>query len=324
MQMRHNKLSSISSFILILLIVLVSLVCLIIFKNSSVFLSLFAILFVSSAAISVISTTIQLKTTITTDRFFDKLQKIMSYSSRPKRMGPNSDISRVGPGTTVDFPESEPVHEEFHLSLDQYLEINDFKLMPEIMEAIEWKRFELLCNLIFKASGFNSHLTQNGADEGVDIRIFEKNDNQKILYLIQCKHFHRSQKKVDRPLLQQLRGQMAAENVEKGAYCITSKFTVPAQDFAATNDIELFDQDKIIKSFNKLHDTDRKIILRELLEGNYWTPSCATCGEKLQITKLKNGKTVWGCKHSRKHGWTSMYYYEAQPIKNVQPLTVRL
>ncbi len=110
---------------------------------------------------------------------------------------------------------------------------------------------------------------------------------------------------------------MASEIVEKGGYCVTSSFTIPAQEFASTNNIELFDLEKITNSFNKLSDTARRTILKELLRGDYWTPSCASCGGKFQKTNLKNGKTVWGCNNSRKHGWSSIYYYEAEPIKNV-------
>ncbi len=237
-------------------------------------------------------------------------------SARPERFHQNSDICGDGLGSTRLVPDLEEVFQEPCLSLDHYLEVNNFKLVIEVIDTIEWKRFELLCHLILKASGFNSRLTENGADQGVDIRVFDNNDETITLYLVQCKKWRRN-RKVDRPLLQQLRGQMAAEKVQKGAYCVTSRFTLPAQEFAATNNIELFDQDKITNSFNKLSETVRRTILKELLEGDYWTPSCASCGQKFQKTKLKNGKIVWGCKNSSKHGWSSIPYYEAVPIKNV-------
>ena len=203
-------------------------------------------------------------------------------------MRPYPDLHVDDLGSTFSFPEIEEVYGESCLSSDKYLELNDFKLKAEVIDAIEWKRFELLCHLILNASGFNSRLTENGADEGVDIRVFDNNDENKTLCLFQCKKWRKS-RKVDRPLLQQLKGQMAAEKVEKGGYCVTSSFTMPAQEFAATNNIELFDQDKITNSFNKLSDTVRGAILKELLEGDYWTPSCASCGKKFKKKKLKNG-----------------------------------
>jgi hypothetical protein len=199
------------------------------------------------------------------------------------------------------------------LTLDRYLELSNFALSDEIMSAIEWKRFELLCHLVFRASGFNSRLTGDGADEGVDIRIYDKENSTEVLYLVQCKKWNKKSK-IDRPLIQQLRGQMAAENVEKGGYCVTSSFTTPAVEFAASSNIELFDQQTIIKSFNKFDTPVRAKILKQLLEGDYWTPSCATCGRKFSVRTTRSGKRVWACVGSNGHGWNSISYYEAAPI----------
>ncbi len=199
------------------------------------------------------------------------------------------------------------------LTLDRYLELSNFVLSDEIMSAIEWKRFELLCHLVFRASGFNSRLTGDGADEGVDIRIYDKENSTEVLYLVQCKKWNKKSK-IDRPLIQQLRGQMAAENVEKGGYCVTSSFTTPAVEFAAASNIELFDQQKIIESFNKFDTTVRAKILKQLLEGDYWTPSCATCGRKFSVRTTRSGKRVWACVGPNGHGWNSISYYEAAPI----------
>ena len=110
---------------------------------------------------------------------------------------------------------------------------------------------------------------------------------------------------------------MATENVEKGGYCSTGSFTGPAREYAKTNNIEIFDQKKIIKSFNKSNNFDREITLRRLLNGDYCRSSCATCGEKFRPKKTKKGNMIWWCKSSHTHGWSSISYYEAAPIKNV-------
>lgn len=326
--MRQNKITSVVSTVIILSIILVTAICVNTFKDSSTFLSLFTLLFVSSAVISTIWTRTQSKIVRPNpDLREDNLGPTVSFPGPEKvyeepcpipdkSVRPYPDLRVDDLGSIFSFPEIEEVYGESCLSLDKYLELNDFKLKAEVIDAIEWKRFELLCHLILKASGFNSRLTENGADEGVDIRVFDNNDENKTLCLFQCKKWRKS-RKVDRPLLQQLKGQMAAEKVEKGGYCVTSSFTVPAQEFAATNNIELFDQDKITNSFNKLSDTVRGTILKELLKGDYWTPSCASCGQKFKKKKLKNGKIVWGCNNSHKHGWSSIQYYEAAPIENV-------
>lgn len=265
------------------------------------------------------STSIQQEGARISDRFFRKRDKEKVVDKTHEHIQSEyRKTTNIDQGPTIDFPQYQrPVKEVPRISLSHYLEQNGYTLKDEIVEAIEWKRFELLCHLIFKATGFNSCLTIDGADEGVDIRIYDNDDESKVLYLVQCKKWRKNQK-IDRPLLQQLRGQMAAENVDKGGYCVTSSFTLPAQEFAAANSIELFDQEKIINSFNRLEIVTRERILKELLDGDYWTPSCASCGKKFQATKLKSGKMVWGCSNSSKHGWSSIPYYDAAPILNVR------
>ena len=207
--------------------------------------------------------------------------------------------------------------QETTISVNEYLIKNNHYLKDEILEAIEWKRFELLCHLIFKASGYDSKLTGNGADKGVDIRIFDKNPPRKTLYLVQCKKWQKNQK-IQREKIQQLRGQMATETVEKGFYCVTCCFTFLAREYAEANNIELLDQQKLIESFNKLSLPDRQLILKDLLAGDYWTPTCARCGEKFEPIEQKSGKMIWGCKKIKEHGWSQIPYYDAAPIKNVQ------
>ncbi|MBU1566063.1 MAG: restriction endonuclease [Proteobacteria bacterium] len=302
--MRQNKSTSSFSLLTILWIVLVVVICLVTFRNASNFLMIFAGLFICSAVVSSVLTSIQLEN----NKFSENnLFSTAFKKPRSKLLQKEDDV-----GPTIDFPNPENTY----TSIDHYLKEKDFKLIPEIIEVIEWKRFELLCHLILKASGLNACLTNDGADEGVDIRVFDNNDESKTLCLIQCKKWDKN-RKVDRPLLQQLRGQMAAEKVENGGYYITSGFTIPAREFAIANNIQLFDQDNILNSFNKLGDTVRESILKELLSGDYWTPSCASCGEKFKKATLKNGKTVWACTNSSKHGWSSIHYYETAPIKNV-------
>ncbi len=271
--MQHNKqLTLIVSIMLILTIMLVTVLCLNVLQYSPTFLSLLGIVLASSAIISTITTSIQLKKDIIGDRLFNRLIETQDIAENSKHINLNSDFNRyeLGPSTdipsfnklkgkqdifggskhtnpvldfnryeletntdipyfnkliekqdiseypeqtsfvpdveeyeiisaidipyfnkligkqdisewpeytclgldvnedesrsTIDISSSDKVNPEPSLSLDQYLELNNFRLTTEIIEKIEWKRFELLCHLIFKASGFKSHLTNDGAD----------------------------------------------------------------------------------------------------------------------------------------------------------------
>lgn len=314
-----DKLSKISVFILCSLIVLVTSLCLMMFHDSPAYLSLLAMLFIFSAVKAVVSSSIEHQKGRLSDQIVNKFFR--KSGAKNDRVAGKGDIkpNHLCPDPVVDVGLTTIPSVAPPLPLGRYLEINNFILNDEIMAAIEWKRFELLCHLIFRATGYNSRLTGNGADEGVDIRIYDKENSSQVLYLVQCKKWNKKSK-IDRPLIQQLLGQMAAENVTKGGYCVTSYFTKPAIDFASSNNIELFDQQKIILAFNRLEMPIRAKILKQLLEGDYWTPSCATCGHKFRVAKTKSGKMVWACKGSKGskgHGWSSISYFEAAPIAGV-------
>ncbi len=352
--MISNKLSAITSIFLGSVIILLTGFSIALIHNSFVFIFLLVVLFlfsgirayfktynkdkkyknISRVLSSLFNKVSQSSTSTKSVNKADEPNNIESHKVHEEYCSTNEQISQMSssPMTADKTPDSDNPNidewlkvfendcpakgQESLLSLDKYLDQNDYFLKDEIIEAIEWKRFELLCHLMFKATGYNSELTGNGADEGVDIRIFNKNDPSKTIYLVQCKKWTTT-RKVKREHIQQLRGQMATENVEKGGFCATCEFTLPAKEYAEANNIELFGQQKIVESFNNLNIIDRKLILKNLLEGDYWTPTCASCGEKFESIRQKNGKMVWGCKKIKEHGWSQITYYEAAPIKNV-------
>ena len=203
------------------------------------------------------------------------------------------------------------------LSVNEYLALVDFRLNHEILSSIEWKRFEFLCYKLLCAMGHVAERTGDGADNGVDIRVYDGTEKEITTHLIQCKHW-RGKQKIKREYLQQLRGQMATERVDKGGFFSTANFTSPAKEYAATNNIELFDRVSLMDRFNNLDQEVRKTILGSLLVGNYWTPSCATCGEKMKAVNKRGGGVIWMCRNSRKHGWSSISYYEALPIEKLR------
>lgn len=301
--MNQPKVSENHIFILGSTIILVTIVCLALFHNSLLFRLLLVAVFVGSACRALLITPFQRRKKSQSTKKKTNYQEPKSLSRRQEK-DIFFDITRSSGNSTLV------------LSISKFLEKECYQLTDEMLDAIEWKRFELLCHLIFKASGYNSRLTGNGPDEGVDIRVYDHNVPHKVLFLVQCKW--RKINKIDRPLLQQLKGQMATEKVEKGGYCTTSSFTKPARDYAVANGIEVFDRRKIIRSFSELTKPSRQAILLELLSGDYWTPSCASCGEKFQVMTSRAGKNFWGCKNFRKHGRSSISYYEAHPIKNVR------
>lgn len=314
--MSSNKYSTITSVILSLSILLITGLALIIGSSSEGFIKILATIFLVCSIHAFIITTIHEEKRSLSQRVFDKLRPKKTPPPKQKSEGPSYSDSFTNNKSDHDWSSSKNEDYSSSLSVRDYLSKINYQLNDEIIDAIEWKRFELLCHLIFDSSGYKSELTGDGADEGVDIRIYDTSVPRNTLYLVQCKKY-RGNQKISREQIQQLRGQMATENVEKGGYCSTGSFTGPAREYAKANNIEIFDQKKIIKSFNKLNNFDREITLRKLLDGDYWTPSCATCSEKLEAKQTKKGNMIWWCRNSNTHGLSRIFYYEASPLKNV-------
>lgn len=315
--MASHKLSTITSIFLGSVIVLLTGLSITIVHNSKFFIFLLIIIFFVSSFSAFFTTFIKDQKDNISYHILWYLFDRKRPSSKAENKATGSDDPNKYKDYTVYEEDNLKSDQESTISLNEYLIKNNYYLQNEIIEVIEWKRFELLCHLIFKASGYNSELTGNGADKGVDIRIFDKNSPRKILYLAQCKKWQKNQK-IQRDKIQQLRGQMATENVEKGFYCFTCRATLLAKEYAEENNVELLDQQKIIELFNKLSLYDRQLILKDLLAGDYWTPTCARCGEKFEMIEQKSGKMIWGCKKIKEHGFSNINYYDAAPIKKVR------
>lgn len=302
---------------LLSLIVLLTAVYLFVYRESATFIAALTLTFFVSIILAAQNTCHAPEKQNSAGNHFSSSSEESQNFAYENTAGEERESSFNDQQTGFNFSQAEQDFHQYDIPLEHYLNLHNFHLTDEILESIEWKRFELLCHLIFQATGYNSSLTGDGADQGVDIRIHDQNEPDKILYLVQCKKWKKG-RKIDRTLIQQLLGQMTAEKVDKGGFCSTSAFTSLSIEFAAKNNIELFDQPKIQNSLNNLNSTVRREILSNVLKDDYWTPSCASCGEKMQLKKTKNGKTVWSCGNLRRHGWVSLPYFEAKPINHVR------
>jgi hypothetical protein len=56
----------------------------------------------------------------------------------------------------------------------------------ELLRALEWKRFELVCAAYFEAIGMRTKVAREGADGGVDIKVYKENDASPSA-IAQCK-----------------------------------------------------------------------------------------------------------------------------------------
>jgi restriction system protein len=168
----------------------------------------------------------------------------------------------------------------------------------EVFEMIEWRRFEAVVEALFAQAGFETRSQAHGADGGVDIWLYSVNhaDGDAPVSIVQCKQWMRH--KVGVREVRELRGVMAQHAIVRGQFVTTSDFTAEARDFAEGNGIGLHDVDGLLRLVATRHPKQQEALLRVAFDGDWWRPTCASCGIKLvERTARQSGRAFWGCEN---------------------------
>lgn len=162
----------------------------------------------------------------------------------------------------------------------------------DVLDRIEWKRFEDLCCAFYRQKGMRAETTRLGADGGVDIRLYQDNgDPQRATAIVQCKALS---KQVGVKPVRELRGVMAHEEVDKAFFMAPNGFTDDARSFAAENRITLLDGKLFLAMLERLPDDASRRLLQFATEDDWTTPTCPTCGTKMTARDSQRGP-FWGC-----------------------------
>ena len=163
----------------------------------------------------------------------------------------------------------------------------------DLIQAIEWKRFEDVCQKFYEAKGIRSACTPLGPDGGIDIRLFQ-DDSGLATAIVQCKAWGSSYVGV-KPIREML-GVMVHEKVAKAFFMTSGKYSDEAKAFATPNRITLIDGTMLLAMFKRLPVEASQKLLKFATQGDYNIPSCPTCGRKMRFIAGKDGKRdFWGC-----------------------------
>lgn len=161
----------------------------------------------------------------------------------------------------------------------------------DVFAAIEWRRFEAVCEALFGQAGFRTGSQSHAADGGVDIWLYSKHATGPAA-VVQCKHWKNQPVGVKE--LREFFGVMASHKLTRGTYATTSTFTQDAQTFAKANGINTMDGLRLLKQIETRTPEQQKHLLDVAFEGEYWRPTCASCGIKLMERQSGRG-SFWGC-----------------------------
>lgn len=164
----------------------------------------------------------------------------------------------------------------------------------KVFAAIEWRRFEAVCESLFAQAGLETRSQSHGADGGVDIWLYSKHAEGPVA-VVQCKHW--KGKAVGVKEVREFFGVMASHGLKRGTYATTSIFTPDAMSFAKDNGINPLDGKALIQLItNQRTPEQQAALLNVAYEGEYWKPTCANCGIKMvERSSARLAASFWGC-----------------------------
>jgi restriction system protein len=170
--------------------------------------------------------------------------------------------------------------------------LHEHRWSPAVLAAIEWRRFEAVCEALYAQAGFTTRSQSHGADGGVDIWLHSKHSD--ALRIVQCKHWR--SKPVGVKEMREFFGVMASHQLKSGTYVTSSTFSAEATAFARENGIHAQDGAALLKVIGQRTPEQQEALLAVAYEGEYWRPTCASCGTKMvEKSSSKNEGSFWGC-----------------------------
>lgn len=165
---------------------------------------------------------------------------------------------------------------------------------PEVFAAIEWRRFEAVVQALFAQAGFEARSQSHGADGGVDIWLHSRHAGGALVSVVQCKHWQG--RPVPVSAMREFFGVMASHGLKRGTYATSSRFTADALAFARAHGINAQDGAGLLKLIASRTPEQQAALLAVAFEGEYWRPTCASCGVKMaERVHGKTGQRFWGC-----------------------------
>jgi restriction system protein len=165
----------------------------------------------------------------------------------------------------------------------------------KVFDVIEWRRYEAVVEALFQQASLETKSQSHGPDGGVDVWLYSRQQREIPVGIVQCKHWNSKPVGVDK--IRELRGVMAANKVGRGLFLATSGFTADAAKFGKDNSIDLLDVNRLLEMIAKRTPEQQQALLEVAMEGDYWIPTCASCGIKMVPRRSrKDGREFWGCR----------------------------
>ncbi|HVB46954.1 MAG TPA: restriction endonuclease [Burkholderiales bacterium] len=146
---------------------------------------------------------------------------------------------------------------------------------PELLNALEWRRFESVCAACFESLGFRVRSAPLGAERRVDLRLHRR-DSERPSILVRCKAARRAP--VDAEEARELLAALKAEGAAQGIVVTSGSYTREARQLADGKALHLIDGRDLLWKLGHLSEARQRALLEQVTEGDFATPSCPVCG----------------------------------------------
>lgn len=166
-----------------------------------------------------------------------------------------------------------------------------------LLRALEWRRFEALCEEIFKQDGYVTKRSEpGGADSGAALWLHSRLDLEQPVRIVQCHNW--SGEPVGVAAVREFLGAMVDAGLKSGALMSCGAFTAEAEALARRHGIMAVSGPDLLALVNKRPEPLQRELLAVATQGDYRRPSCPRCGVKMLAPPdagSDGGPTRWVC-----------------------------
>lgn len=161
----------------------------------------------------------------------------------------------------------------------------------ELLRRLEWKRFELLCAAYYGQREFRVEGSGYAADGGGEAKLYFRALAKPVALLV-CRAS--GGRPVGVKAVRELSAAMAASGVAKGIFHCAGDYTNEAKAYAREHRIQLVTGAQLVEQIASLPEAVQRALLELTTAGDYTTPTCPSCGEKMVMCSSERGD-FWGC-----------------------------
>jgi Restriction endonuclease len=179
-----------------------------------------------------------------------------------------------------------------------------------LLRALEWRRFEALCEEIFEQDGYVTKSEPRGADgdgssSGDYLWLHSRLDLQQAVRIVQCRNW--SGEPVGVAAVREFLGAMVDAGLKSGALMSCGTFTAEAEALARRHGIMAVSGPDLMALVAKRPEALQRELLAVATEGDYRRPTCRRCGLKMlarpsadssTVSAADAGPTHWVCENA--------------------------